>query len=59
MSKIGVFINPAADTPARAIIEQAQTADRQGFHSVWLGDHLLDYRGEPYIAEVPSTRSRS
>ncbi len=53
MARIGVFINPAADTPAGAILEQAKTADRQGFDSVWLGDHLLDYRGEPYIGEGP------
>ncbi len=53
MSKIGVFINPAADTPAGAILDQAKTADRQGFDSVWLGDHLLDYRGEPYVADGP------
>ena len=26
-------------------IAQAKAADRQGFHSVWLGDHLLDFMG--------------
>jgi alkanesulfonate monooxygenase SsuD/methylene tetrahydromethanopterin reductase-like flavin-dependent oxidoreductase (luciferase family) len=53
LARIGVFINPEAATPAGAILEQAQTADRQGFDSVWLGDHLIDYRGEPFVAEGP------
>jgi FMNH2-dependent dimethyl sulfone monooxygenase len=53
VAKIGVFINPDASAPAAAILEQARAADRQGFDSVWLGDHLFDYRGEPYIAEGP------
>jgi len=50
---IGVFINPDPRTPVRAILEQAQLADRQGFDSVWLGDHLIHYLGEPYVAEGP------
>jgi alkanesulfonate monooxygenase SsuD/methylene tetrahydromethanopterin reductase-like flavin-dependent oxidoreductase (luciferase family) len=45
MARIGVFINPEPTMSAAAILEQAQTADRQGFDSVWLGDHLIDYRG--------------
>jgi alkanesulfonate monooxygenase SsuD/methylene tetrahydromethanopterin reductase-like flavin-dependent oxidoreductase (luciferase family) len=45
MARIGVYINPEPTTSAAAILEQAQTADRQGFDSVWLGDHLIDYRG--------------
>jgi alkanesulfonate monooxygenase SsuD/methylene tetrahydromethanopterin reductase-like flavin-dependent oxidoreductase (luciferase family) len=53
VAEICVYINPDAQTPARAILEQARAADRQGFHSVWLGDHLFDYRGEPYAAEGP------
>jgi alkanesulfonate monooxygenase SsuD/methylene tetrahydromethanopterin reductase-like flavin-dependent oxidoreductase (luciferase family) len=44
MARIGVYINPEPTVPASAILEQAQTADRQGFDSVWLGDHLIDYR---------------
>jgi alkanesulfonate monooxygenase SsuD/methylene tetrahydromethanopterin reductase-like flavin-dependent oxidoreductase (luciferase family) len=44
MARIGVYINPEPTVPAAAILEQAQTADRQGFDSVWLGDHLIDYR---------------
>jgi len=51
--KVGVFINPAADTPVDAIVAQAQSADRQGFDSVWLGDHLIDYRLAPAVADGP------
>jgi alkanesulfonate monooxygenase SsuD/methylene tetrahydromethanopterin reductase-like flavin-dependent oxidoreductase (luciferase family) len=53
VAKIGVFINPAAATTAGEILEQARAADRQGFESVWLGDHLIDYHGEPYAKEGP------
>jgi len=53
VAEIGVYINPTASTGARAILDQALTADRQGFHSVWLGDHLIDYRGEPFVEEGP------
>jgi alkanesulfonate monooxygenase SsuD/methylene tetrahydromethanopterin reductase-like flavin-dependent oxidoreductase (luciferase family) len=45
VAKIGVFVNPEPQTPVAEIIEQGRTADRQGFDSVWLGDHLIDYRG--------------
>lgn len=53
VAEIGVFINPAATTTAGEILEQARAADRQGFASVWLGDHLIDYHGEPYAPEGP------
>jgi FMNH2-dependent dimethyl sulfone monooxygenase len=53
MARVGLFINPPAETTADAIVKQAVDADRQGFDSVWLGDHLIDYRGEPFIAEGP------
>jgi alkanesulfonate monooxygenase SsuD/methylene tetrahydromethanopterin reductase-like flavin-dependent oxidoreductase (luciferase family) len=53
MAKLGLYINPAADTPALSIVEQARVGERQGFDSVWLGDHLIDYRGEPYVPEGP------
>ena len=53
MAEIGVFINPDADTSAGAVLDQARAADAQGFDSVWLGDHLIDYRGEPFVAEGP------
>ena len=52
MAKMGVFINPDPRMPASEILEQARTADRQGFDSVWLGDHLIDYRGR-HVAEGP------
>jgi FMNH2-dependent dimethyl sulfone monooxygenase len=52
VAKVGVFINPEPHTPVSEILEQARTADRQGFYSVWLGDHLIDYRGR-HIAEGP------
>src|SRR5919201_571848 len=45
MARIGVYINPEPQTPVAQILDQARTADRQGFDSVWLGDHLIDYRG--------------
>src|SRR5690349_908197 len=44
MARIGVYINPEPTVPAAAILEQAQPPDRQAFASVWLGDHLIDYR---------------
>ena len=44
MAKVGVFINPEPQTPVSEILAQAQAADRQGFDSAWLGDHLIDYR---------------
>ena len=53
MARVGLFINPPAETSADAIVKQAVDADQQGFDSVWLGDHLIDYRGEPFIAEGP------
>ena len=52
MAKLGVYINPDARTPASAILEQARAADWQGYDSVWLGDHLIDYRGG-HVAEGP------
>jgi alkanesulfonate monooxygenase SsuD/methylene tetrahydromethanopterin reductase-like flavin-dependent oxidoreductase (luciferase family) len=53
VAKVGVYINPPAATSADAILQQSRAADQQGFDSVWLGDHMFDYRGEPYIAEGP------
>jgi alkanesulfonate monooxygenase SsuD/methylene tetrahydromethanopterin reductase-like flavin-dependent oxidoreductase (luciferase family) len=44
VAKVGVFINPEPQAPVSEILGQAQAADRQGFDSVWLGDHLIDYR---------------
>jgi alkanesulfonate monooxygenase SsuD/methylene tetrahydromethanopterin reductase-like flavin-dependent oxidoreductase (luciferase family) len=46
--KIGVALHtPGAHASADVLMNQARTADRQGFDSVWLGDHLLDYTAEP------------
>jgi alkanesulfonate monooxygenase SsuD/methylene tetrahydromethanopterin reductase-like flavin-dependent oxidoreductase (luciferase family) len=53
VTRVGLYINPPAATSADDILAQAQTGDRQGFDSVWLGDHLFDYRGEPYVSEGP------
>jgi alkanesulfonate monooxygenase SsuD/methylene tetrahydromethanopterin reductase-like flavin-dependent oxidoreductase (luciferase family) len=53
MAGIGLYINPPASMGVDDIIEQARTADRQGFDSVWLGDHLIDYRGGTPVPEGP------
>src|ERR1041384_4328392 len=53
VARIGVFITRDANPSGREILDQARAADVQGFDSVWLGDHLFDYRGEPYIADGP------
>lgn len=50
---VGFYINPPAGTPVGVILRQAQAADREGFDSVWLGDHLIDYRGGPPVPEGP------
>jgi alkanesulfonate monooxygenase SsuD/methylene tetrahydromethanopterin reductase-like flavin-dependent oxidoreductase (luciferase family) len=55
VAKVGLFINPPADTPVDAIVRQAVAADRQGFDSVWLGDHLIDYRGGSVAAGPPDS----
>lgn len=53
MARVGLFINPPAMTAVDAIVRQAVAADSQGFDSVWLGDHLIDYRGEPFVPDGP------
>ncbi len=45
MTKVGLFLNPVPTTPIDEIVVAAQRGDEQGFDSVWLGDHLIDYRG--------------
>lgn len=45
MVKIGVTLAADPLAPASAVIEQAQAAERQGFDSVWLSDHLVPYWG--------------
>lgn len=43
MVKIGVTLAPNPLAPASEVIEQAQAAERQGFDSVWISDHLVHY----------------
>jgi alkanesulfonate monooxygenase SsuD/methylene tetrahydromethanopterin reductase-like flavin-dependent oxidoreductase (luciferase family) len=50
---VAVFLIPPPRTPAHVILEHARAADRQGYHSVWLGDHVLDPRGDAYIKDGP------
>ena len=41
---VGVFLYPPNGVVTiDEQIAQAKAADRQGFHSVWLGDHLMDF----------------
>lgn len=44
--KIGVTLGADPLAPASALIAQAQAAERQGFDSVWLADHLVPYWGQ-------------
>src|SRR5579884_1545745 len=41
--KLGLLLHP--DSGADAVLEEARRADRQGFDSVWLFDHMMDWRG--------------
>jgi alkanesulfonate monooxygenase SsuD/methylene tetrahydromethanopterin reductase-like flavin-dependent oxidoreductase (luciferase family) len=41
--KIGMLLHP--ERGIDAVLEEARTADQQGFDSVWLFDHLMDIRG--------------
>jgi alkanesulfonate monooxygenase SsuD/methylene tetrahydromethanopterin reductase-like flavin-dependent oxidoreductase (luciferase family) len=41
--KIGMLLHP--ERGVDAVIDEACSADRQGFDSVWLFDHLMDFRG--------------
>ena len=40
MSQIGVYFNPQIGAPPSDAIERACAADDQGFHSIWMADHL-------------------
>jgi dimethylsulfone monooxygenase len=42
--KVGMLLHP--ERGIDAVLEEACNADRQGFDSVWLFDHLMDIRGE-------------
>src|SRR4051812_12502075 len=41
--KIGLLLHP--DRGIDAVFEEAKAADRQGFDSVWVYDHLMDISG--------------
>src|SRR5579871_6671772 len=41
--KIGMLLH--AECGVDAVLEEARSADQQGFDSVWLFDHLMDFRG--------------
>lgn len=41
--KVGLLLHP--ERGVDAVLEEARTADQQGFDSVWLFDHLMDIRG--------------
>jgi alkanesulfonate monooxygenase SsuD/methylene tetrahydromethanopterin reductase-like flavin-dependent oxidoreductase (luciferase family) len=41
--KIGMLLHP--ERGVDAVIEEACNADQQGFDSVWVFDHLMDFRG--------------
>ena len=55
MTKVGLFLNPVPTTPIDEIVRAAQRGDEQGFDSVWLGDHLIDYRGRLSDAGPPDS----
>jgi alkanesulfonate monooxygenase SsuD/methylene tetrahydromethanopterin reductase-like flavin-dependent oxidoreductase (luciferase family) len=41
--KIGMLLHP--ERGVDAVLDEARAADQQGFDSVWLFDHLMDFRG--------------
>jgi alkanesulfonate monooxygenase SsuD/methylene tetrahydromethanopterin reductase-like flavin-dependent oxidoreductase (luciferase family) len=43
--KFGLLLHP--ERGVDSVIEEAKAADRQGFDSIWLFDHLEEFRGEP------------
>ncbi len=43
--KFGLLLHP--ERGVDALFEEARAADRQGYDSIWLFDHLMDWRGEP------------
>jgi FMNH2-dependent dimethyl sulfone monooxygenase len=42
--KIGLQLHP--DRGVDAVMEEARSADEQGYNSVWLSDHIMNTRGE-------------
>jgi FMNH2-dependent dimethyl sulfone monooxygenase len=43
--QFGLLLHP--ERGLDALFEEARAADRQGYDSIWLFDHLMDWRGEP------------
>jgi alkanesulfonate monooxygenase SsuD/methylene tetrahydromethanopterin reductase-like flavin-dependent oxidoreductase (luciferase family) len=41
--KVGMLLHP--ERGVDAVLEEARSADQQGFDSVWVFDHLMDFRG--------------
>jgi alkanesulfonate monooxygenase SsuD/methylene tetrahydromethanopterin reductase-like flavin-dependent oxidoreductase (luciferase family) len=42
--QLGMLLHP--ERGMDAVLEEARVADRQGFDSVWVSDHLMDTRGQ-------------
>jgi FMNH2-dependent dimethyl sulfone monooxygenase len=43
--KLGLLLHPERGTDA--LFAEARAADRQGYDSIWLFDHLMEWRGNP------------
>ena len=43
--KVGLLLHPQQGVDA--VFEEARRADDQGFDSIWLNDHLMEWRGQP------------
>jgi len=43
--KFGLLLHP--ERGIDALFDEARAADRQGYDSIWLSDHLMEWRGEP------------
>jgi FMNH2-dependent dimethyl sulfone monooxygenase len=43
--KFGLLLHP--ERGVDSLLEEARSADRQGFDSIWLSDHLMEWRGNP------------
>lgn len=43
--KLGLLLH--AERGVDAVLAEARMADEQGFDSIWLFDHLMEFRGEP------------
>jgi alkanesulfonate monooxygenase SsuD/methylene tetrahydromethanopterin reductase-like flavin-dependent oxidoreductase (luciferase family) len=43
--KLGLLLHP--EHGVDAVLAEAQSADKQGYDSVWVSDHLMEWRGNP------------